>query len=96
MVTTIAFYKPATSLTNVYFVDIFFNFHITYVNSKGEVVFDRKDIAVNYLKGKLAFNRSMKNILLSGWFLLDLLAALPFDLLYATCLFDSLVRIYFA
>lgn len=32
--------------------DIFFNFHITFVNSKGEVVFDRKEIACNYLKGE--------------------------------------------
>ena len=32
--------------------DIFFNFHITYVNDKGEVVFDRKSIALKYLKGK--------------------------------------------
>ena len=32
--------------------DIFFNFIITYVNDKGEVVFDRKSIALKYLKGK--------------------------------------------
>ena len=28
---------------------------------------------------------------MKGWFLLDLLAALPFDLLYATCMFENLV-----
>ena len=44
------FYKLI--LISLTFVDIFFNFHITFVNSKGEVVFDRKHIALNYLKGK--------------------------------------------
>ena len=44
------------SMNICYFVfsDIFFNFHITFVNSKGEVVFDRRQIACNYLKGRLA------------------------------------------
>ena len=37
---------------DISFADIFFNFHITYVNVKGEVVFDRKSIAFKYLKGK--------------------------------------------
>ena len=39
------------------------------MNKKGEVVSDPKSIAVNYMR---------------GWFLLDLVAALPFDLVYAT------------
>ena len=37
---------------------------------------------------KAPFNLSLWYL---GWFLLDLLAALPFDLLYATCMFESLV-----
>jgi potassium voltage-gated channel Eag-related subfamily H protein 8 len=38
------------------------------VNRKGEVVSKSRSIALNYLK---------------SWFIVDLLAALPFDLLYA-------------
>ena len=38
---------------DVWIADIFFNFHITYVNVKGEVVFDRKSIALKYLKGTI-------------------------------------------
>ncbi|XP_026679954.1 uncharacterized protein LOC103509972, partial [Diaphorina citri] len=45
------------------------NFRTTYVSKKGEVVSSSKSIAVNYLK---------------SWFIVDLLAALPFDLLYAS------------
>ena len=63
-------------------------------------MFDRKSIALKYLKGidTIMYEKCTKErILLSlfyyeGWFLLDLLAALPFDLLYATCMFESLVR----
>ena len=50
-------------------IDILLNFRTTFVNKKGEVVSDPKSIAVNYMR---------------GWFLLDLVAALPFDLVYAT------------
>jgi potassium voltage-gated channel Eag-related subfamily H protein 8 len=39
------------------------------VNRKGEVVSKPSSITLNYLK---------------GWFIVDLLAALPFDLLYAS------------
>ena len=49
--------------------DILLNFRTSFVNKKGEVVTDPKSIAVNYMR---------------GWFLLDLVAALPFDLVYAT------------
>ena len=49
--------------------DILLNFRTSFVNKKGEVVSDPKSIAVNYMR---------------GWFLLDLVAALPFDLVYAT------------
>ncbi|KAI5720578.1 hypothetical protein M8J77_009037 [Diaphorina citri] len=49
--------------------NIALNFRTTYVSKKGEVVSSSKSIAVNYLK---------------SWFIVDLLAALPFDLLYAS------------
>ncbi|OXA43454.1 Potassium voltage-gated channel subfamily H member 8 [Folsomia candida] len=48
--------------------DILFHFRTTIVNNKGEVVSNPTAIAISYAK---------------GWFLLDLLAALPFDLLFA-------------
>ena len=48
--------------------DILLNFRTSYVNKKGEVVTSPKSIAVNYMR---------------GWFLLDLVAALPFDLVSA-------------
>jgi len=44
------------------------NFRTTYVSKSGQVVYDSRLIAVNYIK---------------GWFLLDLLAAIPFDLMFA-------------
>uniref|UniRef100_A0A1I8MIA3 Ion transport domain-containing protein n=1 Tax=Musca domestica TaxID=7370 RepID=A0A1I8MIA3_MUSDO len=53
---------------------ILLNFRTTYVSSKGEVVLDSKLIAINYLK---------------GWFVVDLLAALPFDHLYASDLYNG-------
>ncbi|KAG4073881.1 hypothetical protein HA402_014086, partial [Bradysia odoriphaga] len=51
----------------LFIVDIILNFRTTYVSRKGEVVSDSKSIALNYLR---------------GWFVVDLLAALPFDHLY--------------
>ena len=54
---------------HVIFSDILLNFRTSFVNKKGEVVSNPKSIAVNYMR---------------GWFLLDLVAALPFDLVYAT------------
>jgi hypothetical protein len=48
------------------------NFRTTFVNKKGEVVSNTKRIAFHYLR---------------GWFLLDLIAALPFDLLHASEVF---------
>ena len=50
------------------FSDILLNFRTTFVSKSGQVVYEPKAIAINYIK---------------GWFLLDLLAAIPFDLLYA-------------
>ncbi|GFS22475.1 potassium voltage-gated channel subfamily H member 8 [Elysia marginata] len=49
-------------------IDIVLNFRTTYLNKSGQVVYESRLIAMNYI---------------SGWFLLDLLAAIPFDLLYA-------------
>ncbi len=51
----------------MYCLDIILNFRTTFVSKSGQVIYDSKLIAVNYIK---------------GWFLLDLLAAIPFDLLY--------------
>ena len=50
-----SYISPSFLINICYFVfsDIFFNFHITFVNSKGEVVFDRRQIACNYLKGRI-------------------------------------------
>jgi len=47
-------------------VDIIINFRTTFVNSNDEVVSHPGKIAVHYLK---------------GWFIIDLVAAIPFDLL---------------
>jgi hypothetical protein len=47
-------------------VDILINFRTTFVNGQDEVVSHPGRIAVHYL---------------SGWFLIDLVAAIPFDLL---------------
>lgn len=54
--------------------DIVLNFRTTYVSRKGEVVSNSKSIAVNYLK---------------GWFMVDLVAALPFDFLYASDVYSG-------
>lgn len=54
--------------------DIILNFRTTYVSKKGEVVSSPRSIAINYVK---------------SWFVVDLFAALPFDLLYATDLYSG-------
>lgn len=58
-------------------LDIILNFRTTYVSCKGEVVSSSKSIALNYVK---------------SWFIVDLLAALPFDLLYATDVLSGEVK----
>ncbi|XP_049859060.1 potassium voltage-gated channel subfamily H member 8 isoform X2 [Schistocerca gregaria] len=58
----------------LFIIDIILNFRTTYVNRKGEVVSNSRSIALNYLK---------------SWFVVDLLAALPFDLLYASDLYSG-------
>ncbi|XP_059148372.1 potassium voltage-gated channel subfamily H member 2-like [Physella acuta] len=50
----------------MFIVDIFINFRTTYVNKNDEVVSHPGKIAVHYFK---------------GWFLIDVVAAIPFDLL---------------
>uniref|UniRef100_A0A8C7GGE0 Voltage-gated inwardly rectifying potassium channel KCNH2 n=1 Tax=Oncorhynchus kisutch TaxID=8019 RepID=A0A8C7GGE0_ONCKI len=50
----------------MFIVDIIINFRTTYVNNNDEVVSQSQRIAVHYFK---------------GWFLIDMVAAIPFDLL---------------
>lgn len=50
----------------MFIVDIIINFRTTYVNSNDEVVSHPAKIAIHYFK---------------GWFLIDMVAAIPFDLL---------------
>lgn len=57
--------------------DIILNFRTTYVGPAGQVVYDARSICLHYC---------------TTWFILDLIAALPFDLLY---LFNiSVVKIH--
>ena len=61
--------------------DIILNFRTTFVSKKGEVVSNSKLIAIHYVK---------------SWFIVDLLAALPFDLLYASDVYSGDVSIIVA
>lgn len=54
------------SVDVTFVIDILINFRTTFVNGQDEVVSHPGRIAVHYL---------------SGWFLIDLVAAIPFDLL---------------
>ncbi|CAF4773979.1 unnamed protein product [Pieris macdunnoughi] len=58
----------------LFIIDIVLNFRTTFVSKKGEVVSDSKAIALNYIR---------------SWFVVDLLAALPFDLLYASDVYSK-------
>ena len=52
----------------MFIADIVVNFRTTYIDKKsGRIISQQKQIALNYLK---------------GWFALDLLATIPFELLY--------------
>lgn len=51
-----------------FFSDIILNFRTTYVSQSGQVVYDARSIYIHYC---------------TTWFFVDLIAALPFDLLYA-------------
>lgn len=56
------------SVDITFIIDIAINFRTTYVNKNDEVVSAPSKIALNYFR---------------GWFLIDLVAAIPFDLLIA-------------
>ncbi|OBS67694.1 hypothetical protein A6R68_03765, partial [Neotoma lepida] len=47
---------------------IILNFRTTYVSKSGQVIFEARSICIHYV---------------TTWFIIDLIAALPFDLLYA-------------
>lgn len=61
------------------FSDIILNFRTTYVSQSGQVVYDARSIYLHYC---------------TTWFFVDLIAALPFDLLYAFNI--TVVRALFA
>ncbi|TWW70227.1 potassium voltage-gated channel subfamily H member 4a isoform X2 [Takifugu flavidus] len=52
----------------LFIIDIILNFRTTYVSQSGQVVYDTRSICLHYC---------------TTWFFVDLIAALPFDLLYA-------------
>ncbi|KAF3833730.1 hypothetical protein F7725_024934 [Dissostichus mawsoni] len=52
----------------LFIIDIVCNFRTSYVSKSGQVIFDARQICIHYL---------------TTWFIIDLVAALPFDLLYA-------------
>ncbi|XP_056157061.1 potassium voltage-gated channel subfamily H member 3-like [Lampris incognitus] len=52
----------------LFMIDIVLNFRTTYVSTTGQVVYDARCICVHYV---------------TSWLFVDLIAALPFDLLYA-------------
>ncbi|KAM9820862.1 voltage-gated delayed rectifier potassium channel KCNH8-like [Neosynchiropus ocellatus] len=52
----------------LFIMDIVLNFRTTYVSTSGQVVYDARSICIHYV---------------TSWLFVDLIAALPFDLLYA-------------
>ena len=50
-----------------FIMDIVVHFRTSFVDVSGRIIYDQKKIAIHYLK---------------GWFILDFLAALPFEALY--------------
>lgn len=59
--------SAVTSIVDIIFcIDICVNFHTTFVGPGGEVVSDKKAIKSHYLK---------------GWFIVDLLACVPYDII---------------
>ena len=64
----------------MFIIDILINFRTTYVNKNDEVVSHPGKIAVHYFK---------------GWFLIDMVAAIPFDLLLFGSETDEVNKIYF-
>ena len=73
----------APSVDVTFVIDILINFRTTFVNGQDEVVSHPGRIAIHYL---------------TGWFLIDLVAAIPFDLLLVGSDTDEvtfLISIYF-
>lgn len=64
-----------------FIIDILINFRTTYVNAADEVESDPAKIALHYLR---------------GWFVIDLVAAIPFDLLLFGTDTDEVSRLYLA
>lgn len=58
----------SSTLLLSFIVDIVLNFRTTYVSTSGQVIFDAQQICIHYM---------------TTWLIIDLVAALPFDLLYA-------------
>uniref|UniRef100_A0A8C5N4N6 Voltage-gated delayed rectifier potassium channel KCNH8 n=1 Tax=Leptobrachium leishanense TaxID=445787 RepID=A0A8C5N4N6_9ANUR len=56
------------SVEILFIIDIILNFRTTYVSKSGQVIFKARSICIHYV---------------TTWFVIDLIAALPFDLLYA-------------
>ncbi|KAM9424719.1 voltage-gated delayed rectifier potassium channel KCNH4 [Pholidichthys leucotaenia] len=52
----------------LFIIDIILNFRTTYVSQSGQVIYEPRSICIHYV---------------TTWFFVDLVAALPFDLLYA-------------
>lgn len=61
-------FLPSLSLIFFSQADIILNFRTTYVSKSGQVIFEARSICIHYV---------------TTWFIIDLIAALPFDLLYA-------------
>lgn len=60
--------KKYKILFDLRIADIILNFRTTYVSQSGQVVYESRSICIHYVR---------------SWFFVDLVAALPFDLLYA-------------
>ena len=73
------------SVDIMFIIDILINFRTTYVSENDEVVSQPSKIAVHYFR---------------GWFIIDLVAAIPFDLLLfgsdtdEVGIFDTLCTVY--
>ncbi|KHJ49538.1 hypothetical protein D918_00665 [Trichuris suis] len=61
----------------MFIIDIIINFRTTYMNDNDEVISHPGKIAIHYFK---------------GWFLIDVVAAIPFDLLLFNANSDELYR----
>uniref|UniRef100_A0A3B3ZRM9 Ion transport domain-containing protein n=1 Tax=Periophthalmus magnuspinnatus TaxID=409849 RepID=A0A3B3ZRM9_9GOBI len=70
--------QPPYQFPLLFPADIVFNFRTSYVSKSGQVIFDARQICFHYL---------------TTWFIIDLVAALPFDLLYAFKVSVSVVHL---